>query len=141
MVLKYFDNFTGEWLDITGSEGATLQIDSNGEWVVSGGYKKWVGVLKHGPTTPFQYTEFENTLGVTLNYSQLSTGTYSIGYTNIFTLGKTFVLINNFAAGCVNSATLIGNDSIEITTIDLSTLAPADYILAGGTTIEIRVYN
>ena len=141
MVLKYFDNFTGEWLDVTANEGATLQMNASGEWETNIGYKKWVGVLKHTPSTPFVYTEFENTLGVTLAYSQIATGIYSISYTNIFSLGKTFVMINNFADGYAFSATLISNDSVIITTTDLSTLTPVDYVLANATAIEIRVYN
>lgn len=140
MTIKYFDNFTGTWNDISGSTGSTLIYGSDGEWTTSAGYKKWVGNLTQTGTSAPTATIFENTLGVTLNLNYIGVGKYQVGADNIFTTNKTVVFINNNATGYVISTDLSSDDAVIINTIESDTLNAANGIL-NKTSIEIRVYN
>lgn len=140
MNIKYFDNFTGTWLDVSGATGAALEYYDASGWVTSVGYKKWVGNLTQTGTSAPTATIFENTLGVTLNYNYVGVGKYSLASDNIFTTNKTVVFINNNATGYIISTELSSDDAVIINTIESDTLNTSNGIL-NKTSIEIRVYN
>ena len=140
MNIKYFDNFDGVWLDVSGTTGSTLEFNDASGWVTTGGYKKWIGNLTQTGTSAPTVTVFENTLGVTLNRNYIDVGKYSLASDNIFTTNKTVVFINNNATGYIISTDLSSDDAVIINTIESDTLNSANGVL-NKTSIEIRVYN
>ena len=74
MIIKYFDEFNGQWLDITGTTGTTLQFDDASGWVgVSNKVIK--GNISQVGTDAPTIDIFENTTGATFTTSR-TTNTY-----------------------------------------------------------------
>lgn len=97
MNIKYFDNFFGLWLDVTGSAGGTMQYDTDvsGFVMVNTG-KSIIGNLTQSGTSAPTITSFVNTSGATLTTSYTSVGTYKItASASIFNVTNTWIMVSN----------------------------------------------
>jgi hypothetical protein len=140
MLLKYFDSFTGLWLDIATPPYTTLEADSIGEWKTSVGYKKYIALLSQSATSAPTAIVLDNTLGGTPSFSYTSTGNYLLTLGSAFDSNKTYVIIGNSdVAQVICSAVNINNNDIQLRTFNLSGTYLND--IFNNTTIEIRVYN
>ena len=140
MVLKYFDNFTGEWIDIDTPPYTSLEADSIGEWKTSVGYKKYVALLSQSASSAPTAIVLENTLGGTPSFSYTSTGNYLLTLGSAFDSNKTYVIIGDSdVAQVICSAVNVSNNDVELRTFNLSGTYLND--IFNNTTIEIRVYN
>ena len=100
MNIKYFDNFEGLWLDVTGSAGGTMQYDAatSGFVMVNTG-KTITGNLTQSGTSAPTLTTFVNTSGATLTTSYTSVGTYKITASSaIFDVTNTWIMVSNAEA-------------------------------------------
>lgn len=140
MLLKYFDNFTGEWIDIDTPAYTTLEADATGDWKTSVGYKKYVALLSQSTTSAPTAIVLENTLGGTPSFSYTSTGNYLLTLGSAFDSNKTYVIIGDSdVAQVICSAVNVSNNDVELRTFNLSGTYLND--IFNNTTIEIRVYN
>ena len=140
MLLKYFDNFTGEWIDIDTPPYTSLEADSIGEWKTSVGYKKYVALLSQSASSAPTAIVLENTLGGTPSFSYTSTGNYLLTLGSAFDSNKTYVIIGDSdVAQVICSAVNVSNNDVELRTFNLSGTYLND--IFNNTTIEIRVYN
>lgn len=143
MVIKYFDNFTGSYYDVSGSTGSTLVYGSDGEWSTSTGYKVYVALLSQTGTNDPTAVELENTIG-DVNYTYDDIGSYIID--GDFPSGKTVCFVSNIGevpGDDISIRANIDTNSIYLVTTSVSfagTSAYSDDILKI-TPIEIRVYN
>ena len=46
-MIKIFNNATGKWDNLTGAPGATITIDTTGNWAATGGLKTLIGTIRH----------------------------------------------------------------------------------------------
>lgn len=140
MLLKYFDNFTGEWIDIDTPPYTSLEADSIGEWKTSVGYKKYIALLTQSASSAPTAIVLENTLGGTPSFSYTSTGNYLLTLGSAFDSNKTYVIIGDSdVAQVICSAVNVSNNDVELRTFNLSGTYLND--IFNNTTIEIRVYN
>jgi len=95
MIIKYFDEFNGQWLDITGTTGTTLTYNDASGWV--GVPNKVIrGNISQGGNDAPTMTIFENTTGATLTTNIAFTGNYYIDSDiSIFTASTMFITIGN----------------------------------------------
>jgi hypothetical protein len=97
MNIKYFDNFEGLWLDVTGSAGGTMQYDvaTSGFVMVNTGKSIICNITQTGTSAP-TLTTFVNTSGATLTTSYTSVGNYKItASTEIFDATNTWIMVSN----------------------------------------------
>jgi hypothetical protein len=140
MIIKYFDEFEGQWLDITGATGTTLQYNDASGWVgvsnkVIKGNISQVGTSD--PTIDF----FENTTGATITTTRASTGQYRItSDISLFTSNTMFIIIGNnqLKNGDYTFIMQYGYDTrLDIFTYQGATLTDE---LLGNTSFEIKIY-
>lgn len=132
MVIKFFDEFQGQWIDISGNTGATLVKGAN-DWTTSQGYLVYCALLSQSGTNVPTYTELDNTTGSTITPTYVGSGQYKITFADsILSQGKTMVFIQQ-NDGSVIQAYRSAIDEITIRT-------SADGILYF-TSLEIRIYN
>lgn len=136
MNLKYFDNINGEWLDISGQPGASLQYDAETSgWVTSGGYKKYVAQMNQDLTDAPIATVLENTLGFVPDWKYNDAGIYGFDWDEDFDYTKCANYVGQDFSGD-NLTYIIYNDAYNIT---LKTSKGDDTLK--NQTIEIRYYN
>ena len=132
MIIKYFDEFEGHWIDISGNTGSTI-VRGSDDWTTSQGYLVYCALLSQSGTNAPTYTELDNTTGSTITTSYIASGQYKISFADsILTQGKTMVFIQQ-NDGSVIQAYRSAIDEITIRT-------SADGIL-NFTSLEIRIYN
>jgi hypothetical protein len=95
MIIKYFDEFNGQWLDITGTTGTTLTYNDASGWV--GVPNKVIrGNISQAGTSAPTINEFENTTGATLSASRTGNGQYRIDSDiSLWTTNTMFITIGN----------------------------------------------
>lgn len=97
MNIKYFDNFEGLWLDVTGVAGGTMQYDTSvsGFVMVNSG-RSFIGNITQSGTSAPTITSFINTTGSTFTTSYTSVGTYKITASSaIFDATNTWIMVTN----------------------------------------------
>lgn len=140
MIIKYFDEFNGQWLDITGTTGTTLQYNDASGWV--GVPTKIIrGNLSQVGTSAPTIDEFENTLGVTLSTTRTGIGIYRIDASaSIWTASTMFIIFGNnqIKNGDYTFIMQYGTD----TRLDVFTYQGNTKIdeLLGNTSFEIKIY-
>lgn len=137
MNLKYFDNINGEWLDISGQPGASLEYDAETSgWVTSGGYKKYVAIISQVGTDDPIVIVLENTLGFEPDWKRDSAGIYGFDFVGYdFFYEKCTAIISQYYPD--NNITWITYE--DIYQITVKTSKGDDYIRKQ--TVEIRYYN
>lgn len=78
MIIKYFDEFEGTWIDISGQTGSTLEYDGSG-WTSTPEYRVLIGTITQagtGAPTIDSYKDSGYLAGLTLTY--VGTGEYNI---------------------------------------------------------------
>jgi len=140
MIIKYFDEFEGQWLDITGTTGTTLQFNDASGWVgVSNKIIK--GNISQVGTSAPTIDYFENTTGAILTTARSSNGQYRIDSDiSLFTTNTMFITIGNNQNknGVFSFVVQYGTDKrLDLYTYDGATLT--DEIL-GNTSFEIKIY-
>jgi len=95
MIIKYFNEFQGQWLDITGTTGTTLQYNDASGWV--GVTNKVIkGNISQVGTSAPTIVIFENTTGATLTPYYSNVGEYVIqSNISLFTTNRMFITIGN----------------------------------------------
>ena len=83
MNIKYFNDASGLWENITGSVGDGLTIGTDG-WVVGKAYHKFVCNVNQSGTSNPTITEFENTIGLTYSIVYTDVGTYTITFDDYY---------------------------------------------------------
>ena len=138
MNIKYFDNFFGLWLDVTGSAGGTMQYDTDvsGFVMVNTG-KSIIGNLTQSGTSAPTITSFVNTSGATLTTSYTGVGQYKItASSGIFDATNTWIMVTNSE----NHIEMYRSSSTEII---VKTYSPSGTLTNGLITkkaFEIRLY-
>jgi hypothetical protein len=140
MIIKYFDEFNGKWLDITGTTGTTLQYNDASGWV--GVPNKIIkgNISQVGTSDPTIYI-FENTTGATFTTTRSITGIYRIN-SNIplWTASTMFITIGN---NQLKNGDFVFNMQYGTSTrLDLFTLLDGVLTdeLLGNTSFEIKIY-
>jgi hypothetical protein len=144
MIIKFFDEFEGTWIDISGSTGSTLEYDGSG-WTSTPEYRVLIGTISQTGTdapTIDAYKDSGYLAGLTLTY--VGTGEYNIeSADDIFDPAMGFWC--NFANhSSINTDTV----SIQSFIVDVSNLkiftykggALTDDILLN-TPFEFRIYG
>lgn len=78
MIIKYFDEFEGVWIDISGQTGSALEYDGSG-WTSTPEYRVLIGTMTQaGSSAPTidAYRDSGYLVGLTL--TRVSTGQYNI---------------------------------------------------------------
>jgi hypothetical protein len=78
MIIKYFDDFSGTWTDISGATGSTLEFGASG-WTSTAEYRVLIGTISQTGTdapTIDSYKDSGYLAGLTLTY--VGTGEYNI---------------------------------------------------------------
>jgi hypothetical protein len=83
MIIKYFDEFEGQWTDVTGTIGSSLVITETGFEVLQLNKKYIVGLTQSGTDAPLVTTTYFNTIG-TITWTRLGVGDYNGNLTNAF---------------------------------------------------------
>jgi len=140
MIIKYFDEFEGEWLDITGTTGTTLQYNSASGWVgvpnkVIKGNISQVGTSD--PTIVF----FENTTGAEITTTRASKGQYRItSDISLFTENLIFITIGNNQIKNGDYTFLMQyGDEFRLDIFTYQGATKTDELL-GNTSFEIKIY-
>lgn len=144
MIIKYFDEFEGVWIDISGQTGSTLEYDGSA-WTSTPEYRVLIGTMTQvGSAAPTidAYRDSGYLVGLTLTY--VGTGEYNIeSADDIF--DPTMGFWCNFANHSgINSDTV----SIQTYIVDVSNLriftyksgSLSDDILLN-TPFELRIYG
>jgi hypothetical protein len=140
MIIKYFDEFNGQWLDITGTTGTTLTYNDASGWV--GVPNKIIrGNISQVGTSAPTIDEFENTTGATLTTSRSTNGQYRIDSDiSLWTTNTMFITIGNNQSktGTFTYLMQYGTDTrLDLYSYDGATLT--DEVL-GNTSFEIKIY-
>jgi len=140
MIIKYFNEFQGQWLDITGTTGTTLQYNDASGWV--GVTNKVIkGNISQVGTSYPTIIIFENTTGATLTTSRTNAGIYRID-SNIalWTTSTMFITIGNNQNK--NGDFVFNIQYGNSTRLDLFTLLDGVLTdeLLGNTSFEIKIY-
>jgi hypothetical protein len=79
MIIKYFQEFEGEWIDITGTTGQGLEYTPSG-WVTTSksAYKSFVGELSQSGGSNPSITTFFNNTGASFTISRDAEGVYRL---------------------------------------------------------------
>jgi hypothetical protein len=79
MIIKYFDEFEGEFIDITGTTGQGLEYGASG-WTQTSksAYKSFVGELSQSGGSAPSLTTFFNNTGATYTITRDGTGQYRL---------------------------------------------------------------
>ena len=95
MIIKYFDEFNGQWFDITGTTGTTLTYNDASGWI--GVPNKVIkGNLSQTGTSAPTIDIFENTTGATLTGFRSNTGEYTLqSDISLWTASTMFITIGN----------------------------------------------
>ena len=140
MIIKYFDDFTGSWLDVSGTTGTTLQFDDASGWT-SVTNKVIRGNISQGGTSAPTIDIFENTTGATLTTSRSTDGQYRIDSDiALWTTTTMFITIGNNQTknGVFTFIMQYGTDKrLDLYTYQGATLT--DEVL-GNTSFEIKIY-
>ena len=144
MIIKYFDEFEGTWIDISGATGSTLEYDGSG-WTSTPEYRVLIGTISQtGSSAPTinAYKDSGYLSGLTLTY--VGTGEY-----NIESVDDIFDPTLGFWCNFANHSS-INADTVSIQTyiVDVSNLkiltyksgSLTDEILLN-TPFELRVYG
>ncbi len=140
MIIKYFDEFNGQWLDITGTTGTTLTYNDASGWVGVPNKIIRANISQVGTDAP-TIDEFENTTGATLSTSRTTTGQYRINSDiSLWTAATMFIIIGNnqIKNGDYTFILQYGTDK----RLDLFTYQGASLTdeLLGNTSFEIKIY-
>jgi len=141
MNIKYFNDASGLWENITGSVGDGLTIGTDG-WVVGKAYDKIVGNLNQttAGAAPNLYI-FENTTGATITITFTSNGVYQLtSNLPIFIYEYLWIYIGNEQNSNGDwSYQMVRNDNYNLTIYSYSNFVITDMILKF-TSFEIRIY-
>ena len=140
MIIKYFDEFEGQWLDITGTTGTTLTYNDASGWV--GVENKVIkGNISQVGTSAPTIVEFENTTGATLSTSRTTNGIYRIDSDiSLWTASTMFITIGNnqLKNGDYTFIMQYGTAKrLDLLTYQGATLTDE---LLGNTSFEIKIY-
>jgi len=140
MIIKYFDEFEGQWLDITGATGTTLQYNDASGWVGVSNKLIRANISQVGTSNP-TIDIFENTTGATLTTSRTVTGIYRINSDiTLFTTNTMFIMFGNnqIKNGDYTFIMQYGTATrLDVFTYQGSTLTDE---LLGNTSFEIKIY-
>jgi hypothetical protein len=140
MIIKYFDEFEGQWLDITGTTGTTLQYNDASGWVGIPN-KVLKGNLSQTGTSAPTIDIFENTTGATFTTQRFTDGQYRIlSDISVFTSTTMYITIGNNQTknGLFTYSFQYNNiDKIDLFTYQDNALT--DEVL-GNTSFEIKIY-
>lgn len=81
MIIKYFNEFEGQWYDITGTNSQSLQYDAAASgWVTTSksAYKSFVGEFTQVGSSDPSLTTFFNDTGATFTITRDAAGTYRL---------------------------------------------------------------
>ena len=140
MKIKYFDDFNGIWLDISGTTGTTLQYDDVSGWIGKSNKVIRGNISQTGTSVP-TIDIFENTTGATLTTGRSNQGEYVIqSNISLFTTSTMFITIGNNQI-----KSLVFNFIIKYGTqyeLNLETYknGSLDDECLGNTSFEIKIY-
>ena len=140
MIIKYFDEFEGQWLDITGTTGTTLQYNDASGWV--GVPNKVIrGNISQVGTSDPTIDIFENTTGATITISRTNTGIYQINSDiSLWTTNTMFITIgNNQIKNGIYVYFINYNDDTKLDIFTYHGAGTKDELL-GNTSFEIKIY-
>lgn len=141
MNIKYFDNFEGLWLDVTGTVGSSLVITNNGFETLQTNKKYLAEITQSGTADATIDFEYFNNIG-TIVWSRTNVGEYN-GYClngfigNIPSFTKVF-FNNSYGSYYYYQITKIDNDNVLLIVTD-DTNTKLDERLKN-TTIEFSIY-
>lgn len=140
MIIKYFDEFEGQWIDITGTTGTTLQFNDSSGWVGIPSKVIRGNITQTGTSAP-TIDEFENTTGAILSTSRSTNGQYRIDSDiALWTTNTMFITIGNNQnkTGVFNFLLQYGTSKrLDLYSYDGTTLT--DEVLEN-TSFEIKIY-
>jgi hypothetical protein len=140
MIIKYFDEFNGQWLDITGTTGTTLTYNDASGWV--GVSNKVIrGNVSQDSISAPTLDIFENTTGATLTTSRSTDGQYTIDSDiSLWTASTMFITISNSQTkNIVFTYLLQYNSSTRLDLYSYNGNSLSDNAL-GKTSFEIKIY-
>lgn len=140
MIIKYFDEFEGQWLDITGTTGTTLIYNDASGWVGVPN-KILKGNISQVGTSDPTIDIFENTTGATFTTIRFTNGQYRI-YSDIpfFTNNTMFITIgNNQNKNGIFYYQFIYNDTTKIDLFSYDNTTLTDEVFEN-TSFEIKIY-
>lgn len=88
MIIKYFDEYEGAWLDISGETGSVLQYGASG-WTSAPTKKIYNALITQTGTNAPEAIVLENTIGAAI-WSYGSTGRYQLTLVDAFKQDKYF---------------------------------------------------
>jgi predicted small secreted protein len=144
MIIKFFDEFEGVWIDISGQTGSSLEYDGSG-WTSTPEYRVVIGTISQtGTSAPTinPYRDSGYIAGFTLTY--VGTGEY-----NIESADNMFDTTNNFWCNFSNHSS-INSDWIVIQTYVVNATNLKIFTYKGGsltneillnTPFELRIYG
>lgn len=97
MIIKYFDEFDGEWIDITGTTGQSLEYSASG-WTQTSksAYKSFIGEMNQSGGSDPTITTFFNNTGATFTIIRDDVGTYRLTSSiALFVVGQMWWYIGN----------------------------------------------
>lgn len=139
MIIKYFDEFEGNWLDVTGTIGSSLIITETG-FEVKQLNKKYIAQLTQATTDdPTVDVQIYSLLG-NITWTRDSAGEYNGysqgGFKDTYLTGSGVI---DSSPPTFYNVVKVDDDNVLLRTFD-DALAPSDDILKQ-TTIEITTYN
>jgi hypothetical protein len=142
MIIKYFDEFEGQWTDVTGTIGSSLVITDNGFEALQFNKKYVVALTQSGTDDPIVTTEYINTIG-TIIWTRSSDGQYNGNLTDAFigNMPKIEGTIGMVDTNVIRYFSLykIGDSDVGLRTWLSDGSTQSDDILKE-TTIEISIY-
>lgn len=140
MKIKYFDDFNGTWLDISGTTGTTLQFNDASGWIGVPNKVIKGNITQTGTNAP-TINIFENTTGATFTTIRFTDGQYRItSNISLWTANTMFITIGNNQTklGLFSFVFQYNNfDKIDLFTYDGINLT--DEVLSN-TSFEIKIY-
>ena len=77
MIIKYFNDFDGNWVDISGQTGSSLEYDGSG-WTSTPETWRIEGNIRQAASADPTLTIFVNNANVTLTPTRVTNGVYNI---------------------------------------------------------------
>lgn len=140
MIIKYFDEFNGQWLDITGTTGTTLTYNDASGWVGVANKVIRGNISQVGTSVP-TLDIFENTTGATITTFRSNPGEYVLqSDISLWTATTMFITIGNNQIKTERFIYIIKYNTdydLDLNTYQNGTLA--DECL-GNTSFEIKIY-